>query len=125
MKRIFSILMMLVIFVQSTNQVWIIIGFHLNKTYIENNLCQNRFDKIPVCKGSCVLEKQLNDNDKNQEKIPTIKFKEITLFHSNVIEYHQEKSLAIIPLENNYKTASSVTTKSFHPFIFRPPNTIV
>lgn len=117
--------MMLVIFVQSTNQVWIIIGFHLNKTYIENNLCQNRFDKIPVCKGSCVLEKQLNDNDKNQEKIPTIKFKEITLFHSNVIEYHQEKSLAIIPLENNYKTASSVTTTSFHPFIFRPPNTIV
>lgn len=56
------------------------VSFKINQDYIAANLCINRFDAIPLCKGSCFLEKQLNQDQKQQQKFPDLKWNEINLF---------------------------------------------
>lgn len=71
--------------IQSTSQLFIISEFYLQRDYIAKNLCVNRFDAIPICKGQCFLNNELNKNQRNQEKnFPDLKFKEIQLFISNI-----------------------------------------
>ena len=65
---------------QSTGNCWITAAFYLNRNRIATELCINRFDLIPVCKGACFLERKLSENENRQERSPEIKFKEITLF---------------------------------------------
>jgi hypothetical protein len=65
---------------QGTTQLWIKAAFHLNRSYIASSRCINRFDAIPLCKGSCVLEEKLEENREQQEKTPDLKPKEIVLF---------------------------------------------
>lgn len=110
---------------QSTHQIWTIIGFKLNQTYIEKNLCQNRFDKIPLCKGSCVLEKKLSDNEQKQDQLPNIKLKEITLFHINCFAYSTEDMRSTIVSDRKYRTEASAIISCPRPSLFRPPNIVV
>ncbi len=110
--------------IQSTHQIWTIIGFKLNQAYIEKNLCQNRFDKIPLCKGSCVLEKKLNDNEQKQNQLPNLKLKVITLFHINYLVYSSKNIRSILVSDKQYKTESSVVVSCPRSSLFRPPNII-
>jgi hypothetical protein len=54
--------------IQSTKSFWIITTFHINRDYIAENLCVNRFDKIPTCKGQCYLNNQLEKEHKESKK---------------------------------------------------------
>lgn len=65
---------------QSTGNCWIVAAFYLNRNYIASELCINRFDLIPVCKGSCYLDKKIKENDRQQEGNTASRLKEITLF---------------------------------------------
>lgn len=80
MKRLLSIWLLGIILIQSTGNCWIIAAFYLNRTRIETTLCVNRFDLIPVCRGSCFLERKLIENESKQERSPDTRYKEITLF---------------------------------------------
>lgn len=125
MKKLFSILIALVILFQSTLQVWIVIGFELNKEYIEKNICENRFDKIPVCKGACVLEKKFKESDDQQHKLPNLKMNEIVLYCSvtsfEVPFIQQTFKNETMPLGVTEENISSAhLTRVFHP-----PNTVM
>ena len=85
MKKIVLYFLLMSFVFQSTSNLWIISSFYINQDYIAKNLCVNRFDKIPVCYGKCFLAKKLNENDKQEQKIPNVKEKEIQLYF-----YHQE-----------------------------------
>lgn len=81
MKQKLTLYLLMVVFLMSAMYktcVWI--DFVLNRQYIETNLCINRFDKIPVCRGACYLDKQVNKVDKQEQKFPELKVKEITLY---------------------------------------------
>lgn len=54
--------------VQSTKSLWIISSFQINRDYIASNLCINRFDKIPTCKGQCFLNDELRKEQKENKK---------------------------------------------------------
>ncbi|MBD3750629.1 MAG: hypothetical protein IE931_14165 [Sphingobacteriales bacterium] len=58
-------------------------SFYAQRDYISKNLCINRFDAIPVCKGQCYLTKELKENEKKEQNLPDIKQKEIQLFFVN------------------------------------------
>lgn len=81
MKKITTFFLLIVFVFQSTSNFWIITSFYINQDYIAENICINRFDKIPVCYGKCYLSKQLRENDKKEQKLPNIKEKEIQLFY--------------------------------------------
>jgi hypothetical protein len=80
LKKLAAILLLSIFLIQTTGQHWILFSFFLNRSYIAENICINRFDRIPVCKGSCYLEKQINTSNKQQEKQPDLKLKELNLF---------------------------------------------
>jgi len=124
MKKIAAILLIAAFLVQGTSQLWIMAAFKINQDYIAANLCINRFDAIPVCKGSCYLEDQLNQDQKQQQKLPDLKTKEITLFcEGNSIALTQ----AILPkaqVSYPYHTISFITSDYLRS-VFRPPSIVV
>lgn len=80
MKKLLIHIMLLTFVFQSTCNFWIIISFYANRDYIAENICINRFDQIPVCKGQCFLNQKLQENEKQEQKLPSLKIKEIQLF---------------------------------------------
>lgn len=110
---------MIALFAQSSSQLWILASFYYNRNYIAANLCINRFDKIAVCKGSCFLEKQLNENKQEQEKLPDLKSKEITLFSQGNYKLASVEDFPIpehiYPLYINPSIATQYLKSVFHP----------
>jgi hypothetical protein len=81
LRKIISILLLTAFVLQVTGTYWIQAAFYLNREYIAANICINRFDRIPVCKGACYLEKELTENAAKQEKSPDLKSVETVLSH--------------------------------------------
>ncbi len=77
MKKAWIYFLLFIFCFQSTQSLWIITSFELNRDYIAKNLCINRFDKIPVCKGQCFLNKELNKEQKDHKKNLTTLEKEV------------------------------------------------
>jgi hypothetical protein len=56
------------------------VSFYIQRDYVAQNLCKNRFERIPICKGSCFLEEQINNQENKEQNLPESKVKEIQLF---------------------------------------------
>jgi hypothetical protein len=120
LKKLLSILLLVAFFAQTTSQFWIIASFFINRNYIAANICINRFDTIPVCKGSCYLKKKLNEDSKQQQNVPDIKLKEITLFCE---QQFSETSLKAITMdtEKHFLYNSHSHTSQYLQSVFHPP----
>ncbi|MBC9914510.1 hypothetical protein [Chitinophaga varians] len=84
MRNILTIWLLSIILIQSTGNCWIIAAFYLNRNRIANELCVNRFEQIPVCRGICYLEQKLTENEHQQNRAPELKHKEVLLFFEPV-----------------------------------------
>ena len=105
---------------QTTNQLWILATFYLNRDYIAANICINRFDKMPVCKGSCYLEKKINENKQQQDKSPDIKTNITTLFcETNSVALPSITHTVIPQKYSSYK--NSFHQSQYLQSVFRPP----
>lgn len=119
-KRILSILFLGAILLQSFSSLFILANFYLNRADIIQNLCVNRFDKVKLCKGKCYLEKDLKQNEKQQEKFPDLKLKEINLYYPSVsIENDFSDSAFLLfskvfIVEQNHYSSTHLTS-IFHP----------
>jgi hypothetical protein len=123
MKKLLSIILIIATVIQSTSELWILVSFKINQEYIATNLCINRFDAIPVCKGSCFLEKQINQDQKQKVEFSNLKMKELNLFcQHNIFEISNPllKSSIAYPLVNDafYKTG-------YICLVFRPPSLLI
>ena len=121
MKKTAVYFLLILFVIQSTSNLWIISSFYINRDYIAKELCINRFDKIPLCYGKCVLTKQLKDNEKEEQKFPNVKEKEIQLYfyQQESIEFSKKSivensKMAIIQKDSNIKN-------TFLYSIFHPP----
>ena len=117
----FCMIMAWAICVQATNLLWAFIEFECNRTYIEQNLCVNRFEPAVSCKGFCYLsEKTVEQKDVN-DVLAKMKGMEILVF----AQYIKEILLCapIVPvLKIIYpKTFAPDTSGGIPPEIFRPP----
>lgn len=110
---------------QSTSQLWITVAFNINRDYIAANLCINRFDAMPLCKGSCFLEEQLNKDQQQQQKLPDLKIKEINLYCQDIsitLCNHPEKAGDHF-LFPDLKTV--INSSDYLRSVFRPPSALV
>ena len=120
MKKIVLHIMLLTFVFQSTCNFWILISFYANREYIAENICINRFDQMPVCKGQCFLNKQLKETQKQEQKLPDLKGKEIQLFintlevaYNEPVFFFQETSTPhILP---DFTLIKQLPSSIFHP----------
>jgi len=121
MKKLVTIFMIGVLFLQGSSQVWLLASFIYNRDYIAENLCINRFDLIPVCKGSCVLEEQIEKGKKDQEKQPELKFNTASPYHvSPVLETSFDQ---LVSLHKSSARIADISFTSTTPLfsVFHPP----
>jgi len=120
LKRIIAIVFLFSILFQSTSKLWILGSFYINRDYISKNICVNRFESIPTCKGQCYLNKELKENEKQEQKLPDLKQKEIQLF----CEEHDSLNGTILnEIERNItiNTNAERRISNFYQSIFHPP----
>lgn len=122
MKRIVAIFFLITFVFQSTSTLWIMASFYVQRDYISKNLCVNRFDAIPVCKGQCYLNKQLKENEKKEQNLPDLKQKEIQLFVQNNLSFEFTKTIFEERL-NTLHTKDNFLSSEYLFSIFHPPQT--
>jgi len=121
LKKIVFILLIGAFLLQALSSLVILAAFHLNRDYISNNLCVNRFDAIPLCKGSCYLEKQLSDNEQQQQELPELKLKETTLFYDHrKVDVERPVCIPVIH-QVFYGRQSSILSEGTTSSVFKPP----
>ena len=123
MKKLITITLLIAFFWQNSGTLCVLVSFYIQRDYIAQNLCVNRFEKIPVCKGSCYLVKELKNAEKQEKKLPNLTQKEIQLFFKH--EYSATSKLSIKIEKNNpsfYKP--NLTSSSVLYTIDHPPETV-
>lgn len=110
---------------QGTSSVWIWSAFKMRLDYIAANWCVNRFDLIPVCMGSCVLEQELENNRKQQEKFPDLKLKEYTLYVAPVRTVNWIPFREVLVRAVYFTIPEELVCSSFHPSVFQPPDVLI
>jgi hypothetical protein len=122
LKRWIIVLIIGCVMTQLCSGLFIISSFYLNQQEIARTLCVNRFDKIPVCKGSCYLNDQLKETqEKEPVKYPSFKLKTVecvlppaetpTVIEQPVVPAEKK----IVRLGETNHVPSSYTTSVFHP----------
>lgn len=96
MKRGLVYFLLIIFAFQSTKGLWIVTSFHINRNYIAENLCINRFDKIPVCKGQCFLNQQLDQDQKENKNNLTSAEKEVVFIAPKSTEIISQKNIQLI-----------------------------
>ena len=120
MKRFVALLCLFVIMFQSMSTLCIYTAFIINRDYISENLCINRFDKVALCKGKCYLEGKLKANEKQEKKLPDLQQKEAKLFceeNDLIVDF----SLMPSKFENSPNTSVDFSISNFSASIFHPP----
>ncbi len=120
LKRLVPIACLLVIMIQSTSSLWILGSFYINQDYISKNVCVNRFDAMPICKGKCYLNNELKENEKKEQKLPDLKQKEINLFCQTKDVFTAPRLIAKSQI-SIYPQPITFHISNYHSSIFHPP----
>lgn len=124
MKKLFTYILLAGFVIQSCSQLWVMASFYLNRDYIAENMCVNRFDAIPICKGQCYLEKELQKNEQKQEQhFPDLKQKEIQLFQPTFFAFQFTKTI-FLQEENHPDTEPDFNASEYHFSVFHPPRIV-
>lgn len=123
MKKIFTYILLFLFIFQSTSSFWIMASFYVNQKYIAENICINRFDLIPLCNGTCFLTKELKENDKKEQKIPTIKEKELQLYCQQIHFFSCDPGFIVLLPKNNLGYRNFKVTSPLLYSVFHPPET--
>jgi len=121
LKRLIPILIIFSFALQSVSGIWVFVNFYVNRDYIAENQCVNRFEEIPICKGQCYLTTELKKTEKKKNDQSPQKQKErlILAYNSFTLDY----SLFVESIEHNLKIYSVQNEHNFNleRSIFHPP----
>ena len=122
LKYLLTILLILVVALQTFSKWLVILEYKINENYIAKNLCENRKNAVSCCRGKCYLAKQLT-KDENQQQSP---FKGGQREKAEVFWFFQNISQVAIYCElipqSNYSLYILGKLQSFPRSCFRPPS---
>jgi hypothetical protein len=124
-KRSLAVFLLLLTSVRILVVPVVYLDFELNKEYIIQNLCENRFKPELNCNGQCYLAKQLHrvaedkaTKEAERQEQGFKKLLEESFNHENFV-FSQTFESVILTVQNNfsYKTShySTLTASLFHP----------
>lgn len=124
MKKIFIYIVLASFIIQSCSQLVVLTSFYINRDYIAENFCINRFDAITLCEGQCFLDKELKQNEQKQEKhYPDFKLNEIMLFKTTFISFVFSE-IAIFQKKTFLPNYGSFLSDDFVFLVFHPPRKV-
>lgn len=115
------VIVLIALVVLQSSMKWVIVAYYqLNKSYIANNLCQNKAKPQLKCNGKCYLTKKLKAQDKQEQKSNSV---------LKAVEYVAQSIHYAVPASPVvYKNTTQVHTgysiayyKSPDLSIFQPP----
>ncbi len=98
-----------------------LISYSLNKDFIAENLCENRFKTEIHCAGTCYLNKQLaraNENQNTQDHQGTVKILIIDFFES---VRQPQFGCSHLPVTHPYAANTQRMSENYRDHLFRPP----
>lgn len=98
MKKLLSIVLCLCLVWQFSSSLWTVVSFYIQKDYIAENLCVNRFDALSLCNGKCYLEKKLDESKQKETKSAIVKIQEV------IGTFFSESSFSFLPYESENQT---------------------
>ncbi len=120
MKQASTILLLLIVLLQTFSRFVVEADYFLNRSYIAKVLCINKTQPERHCKGKCYLAKQLKEQQKQDHETPVTKKakSEVQLF--NLLEQVQ---VIVSPQQNKVEHLPSylLHLTSFPRSVFRPP----
>jgi hypothetical protein len=118
LKYPLTILLMLIIGLQTFSRWLVLLDFECNRTYIAANLCVNRQMPGSCCKGKCYLKKQLTKDDDQQQPANSNQKDEVTFFAEEPLLWNW-----LFPASTEKRTRPYLSGKSQEYFIsvFQPP----
>ena len=120
MKRSLSILFVLLFMLQSTSKLWIMASFYAQRDYIIDYLCENRFEPMTMCGGVCYLDKQLEENEKEEQKTANFNEKEVQFFCTEIGIINTYPSYSV-PQKHPFFSYTKAILRDFSHSIFHPP----
>jgi hypothetical protein len=98
-----------------------LIDYTLNKNFIAENLCENKYKTEVHCAGSCYLNKQLakaNENQNTENRQTTVKILIIDFFESiGQPQFGCSHLTSAYPIPLNAQRI----TENYRGYLFRPP----
>lgn len=88
MKRLLCPILIFALLLQFSGRLFLAASYQLNKTYIANNLCENREKGDRYCKGRCFVQKQLKEEAKREQAANEAFKKPLDLFVSSMLPFH-------------------------------------
>lgn len=120
LKKVFTLLLAFAFVWQSSHGIWTLCSFYLQQEYIAQNLCENRFDKLSMCNGQCYLEKQLKEEEKQEQKLPSIKQQE-SLYIVHELKEKPENNSQGKENNTNFPDNSAGLASAYLKSIDQPP----
>jgi hypothetical protein len=123
MKVLIAISILAGVLFQATAKLAVILQFRANQDYIAKNLCVNRKKPKSCCKGTCQLNKKLEETDKKENHgLPAnlkdkFNFFACTLPDRAEVQHKKFNASAVFVYDDLY---------SYHPStsFFHPPNQV-
>jgi hypothetical protein len=72
MKKGISLILLLIILLQSSMKSIYVAYYHINKDYISSVLCINKDKPTSSCNGKCYLKKKMIEQEKQEQSIPSV-----------------------------------------------------
>lgn len=120
-KRIIWLLLSTFLY-QTFSSFLIVSSFYINREYISENICINRFDTITICRGICYLESELSENSEREKEIPTVKTPELQPLFCEPADYEIYATSKSFPVHKMYPEHRSAPPLSALLFsVFQPP----
>lgn len=119
-----TILLILLMALQTFSKWCLIAGFQVNRDYIARNLCVNRLDIYSCCKGKCFLTKSLAADENKQQAPGKGGQKEETL-----LQVHEPRNELPAPVVASVLSAHNTRhlndeAQEYLPSFFAPPRPI-
>jgi hypothetical protein len=116
-----TILLILLLAAQSFSKWCLIVQFQVNRNYIAQNLCVNRLNPISCCKGTCFLNKSLQE-DENKQQAPVKSGQQQEI----VLQVHRPGNLlpepVVVPVVlRHFARYIDGTAQEYIPSFFAPP----
>lgn len=124
MKAILSILLSLLVLVCATSKAWVYIAFKFNQSYIAAELCENRFEPLVLCSGTCYLDKQLEALDQKEQPSNSAQQVETKDFHFPSL-MQQERGIAPILVAQDVYSIIDWQSAAYTAQLLKPPRQFI